>query len=277
MNARALNTRTHIVPMADGARLHAESTGLGETLVLVPGWACSAEVFEANVPAWAEHHRVIAYDPRSQGRSGQSANGNTYGQRGHDLNDVLNALEVDSAALLGWSLGVYDVLSYVREYGTSRVRSLVLIDESMRIVKEGDDDWGEGTAEEVAGLIGLVGGDGYLPFFREYMAAGFEGEAPGGLLDRLTATAAALPPERAAALLEDATRHDFRATAIAAARKVPVLQIVRRDWAEAALRWIHGNQPGARAEVLGGHLMLLEYPDELNRLVLEFLGAPAGG
>ena len=267
-----MNRVSHAVRLPDGARLYVETIGRGEALVLVPGWACSTEVFDRNIPAWADRYRVIAYDPRSQGRSEQTAEGNSYDQRGRDLDCVLDALQVESASLLGWSLGVYDILSYVRRYGTDRIRSLVLIDESMRIVKEREDDWGEGTAEEIAGLIDMVNGDAYLPFVREYMASGFEGEAPAELLDRLAETASALPPARAAALLEDAARQDFRATAATAAGKIPVMQILRKDWADTALDWIGENQPNARVDVLGGHLMLLEYPDELNRLVLEFLG-----
>lgn len=271
-----MNRVSHVVALPDGARLYAEAVGRGEALVLVPGWACSAEVFDRNIPAWADRYHVIAYDPRSQGRSEQAAASNDYIQRGHDLHRVLDALDVDSASLAGWSLGVYDVLSYIREYGTDRVRSLVLIDESMRIVKEREDDWGEGDTGEIAGLIKLVKDGAYLPFFREYMASGFEGHAPDELLDRLTETASALPPALAAALLEDAARHDFGPTASAAARKVPVMQVVRRDWSDAALRWIRKHQPNARIEVLGGHLMLLEYADELNGLVLDFLGSLDG-
>ncbi len=271
-----MNRVSHAVRLPDGARLYVETIGRGEALVLVPGWACSTEVFERNIPAWADRYRVIAYDPRSQGRSEQTATGNNYDQRGRDLQCVLDAMEVETASLLGWSLGVYDILSYVRHYGTDRVRSLILIDESMRVIRESEDDWGEGTAEDIAGLIGIVNGNAYLPFVREYMASGFEGEAPAELLDRLTETASALPPARAAALLEEATCHDFRSTAAAAARKVPVMQVVRRDWADAADRWIREHQPNARLEVLGGHLMLLEYPDELNRLVLEFMGDSSG-
>ena len=244
--------------------------------MLVPGWACSTEIFDKNFSAWANHYRVIAYDPRSQGRSEQTAAGNNYDQRGLDLHDVLDAMEVETASLLGWSLGVYDVLSYVRRFGAGRVRSLILIDESMRIVKERENDWGEGSAEEVAGLIATVKTESYLPFVREYMAAGFEGEAPAELLDRITRTASELPPARAAGLLEDAARQDFRSTAAMAAGQVPVMQILRRDWADSALAWIRENQPSARVEVLGGHLMLLEYADQLNQFVLEFLGNSSG-
>ena len=83
----------------------------------------------------------------------------------------------------------------------------------------------------------------------------------------MTETAAALPAERAAALLEDATRRDFWAISCQAAERVPVLQILRND----ATRWIRANQPNARVKVLGGHLMLQEYPVAFNNAVLSFL------
>ncbi len=260
-----------MLELSDGTRIRIEQAGAGMPLVLVPGWACSIEVFEQNIPAFAEHFRVIAYDPRSQGGSDQALAGNDYAQRGDDLHELLDILQLPEAVLLGWSLGVYDVLAYLDRHGCERVKALVLVDESPRIVKSGAEDWGEGFADEVAALIETVGGEGYLPFFREYMAAGFEGEAPAALLDRMTETAAALPPERAAMLLEDAARRDFSALSSRAAQTVPVMQIVRHDWAEAAKRWVAAHQPSARIEVLGAHLMLLEYPDAFNDAVLSFL------
>ena len=239
--------------------------------MLIPGWACSIEVFARNVPAFAEHYRVIAYDPRSQGRSDQTAIGNDFAQRGDDLHQLLQALDLERVTLLGWSLGVFDALSYVERHGFDRVASLVLVDESPKVVKSDDGDWGEGNANEIADLIAAVDGAGYLPFFREYMAAGFEGEAPATLLDEMTDCAALLPPARAAVLLADAARRDFSAIARQAARAVPVMQLLRKDWAAAARRWIRANQPAAHIDVLGGHLMLLEYPQAFNRAVLSFL------
>ena len=106
------------------------------------------------------------------------------------------------------------------------------------------------------------------------MAAGFEGDAPEELLDRMTASAAAVPAQRAAALLKDATQYDFTAVLRLASERVPVMQVLRKDWSEPATRWIRANQPTARIEVLGGHLMLVEYPEAFNRAVLSFL---AGG
>ena len=143
-------------------------------------------------------------------------------------------LDLPRVILLDWSLGVFDVLAYLDRHGLDRVVALVLVDESPKIVKSSAEDWGEGDADEIAALIETVGGSGYLPFFREYMAEGFDGEAPPALLDRMTETAAALPAGRAAALLRDAAQRDFSILSKHAARELPVLQIIREDWAIAA-------------------------------------------
>ena len=257
--------------LSDGTGIWVEQTGEGAPLILIPGWACSTDVFRSNIPAFAERFRVVAYDPRSQGASEQTPEGNGYAQRGEDLAELIEALDLSGVVLLGWSLGVYDVLAYVDRHGFDRVAALVLVDESPKIIKSGPDDWGEGAPEEIAGLIETVNGEGYLPFLREYMAAGFDGEAPAELLDQMTSTASALPPERAAALLEDAAQQDYSAASSRAAAAVPVLQIVREDWAAEAKAWIEANQPQARLEILGGHLMLIEYAEAFNASVLAFL------
>ena len=55
--------------LGDGTGIRIEQAGSGTPLVLIPGWACSIGVFQHHIPAFAEHFRVIAYDPRSQGDS----------------------------------------------------------------------------------------------------------------------------------------------------------------------------------------------------------------
>ena len=263
--------REHKITLPDGARIRLQQTGAGRPLVLIPGWACSIEAFERNVPAFAERYHVIAYDPRSQGRSDQTAAGNNFAQRGDDLQHLIETLGLHRVALLGWSLGVFDALSYLARHGLGRVSALVLVDESPKILRSDVRDWGEGDADELAELIAAVDGPGYLPFFRNYLADGFDGEAPTALLDKMTAIAAALPPKRAAALLQDAARQDFTVVARRAATEMPVMQILRRDWANEATRWIRSNQPTAHIKVFGGHLMLQEYPRTFNRAVLSFL------
>ena len=147
----------------------------------------------------------------------------------------------------------------------------MLVDESPTIIRTAAGDWGEGSREEISALIKLVDSPDYLPFFRQYIASGFDGTAPDAILDQMSETAAALPPYRAAALLTDATEQDFREISARSAEQLPILQVVRRDWAEAAQRWIAANQPKARVAVLGGHMMLYEYAQAFNSAVLSFL------
>ena len=99
--------------------------------------------------------------------------GNTYAQHGRDLHEFIEALELDSVVLMGWSLGVFDAYAYMDEFGTDRVEAFVAVDESPRIIKADDQDWGEDSADGVAELLQLVGSENYLPFFSDYMAAGF--------------------------------------------------------------------------------------------------------
>lgn len=259
------------VTLPSGLRLHYQSWGEGVPLLCLPGWAYSTEIFARNLPALAQQYQVICIDPRSHGRSDVTAKGNDYGQHGKDLQAFINALNLKEFALLGWSLGVYDIYAYIDQFGLEGVKAVVAVDESPRIVRQSDQDWGEGPKEEIDGLIELVRSDAYLGFFRDYMASGFVKPPEDELLDRFTKIASSLTPEVAAGLLEDAAGRDYTGVAIKTAQNVPVLNIVREDWSEAAQRWISEHQPGTDTRILGNHLMLYEFADNFNSYVLSFL------
>jgi len=72
--------------------------------------------------------RVIAVDPRSQGASTKTSDGNTPESRATDLHDVLASLAVSRSVLVGWSQGAQDVSAYLQRYGTSSVGGVVLVD-----------------------------------------------------------------------------------------------------------------------------------------------------
>ena len=255
----------------EACKLYYQTAGSGDAVVFIPGWAYTTDLFEKNLPVISKEFKVVAYDPRSHGRSQVSEQGNNYLQYGRDLNKLIKSIELENVILLGWSLGVTTAYSYFEQFGMDNVQAFISVDETPTIIKRNDDDWGEGTQEEVQGLIDHVKSGVYLEFFREYMAEGFDGEAPEELLDRFTKHAESLSPEMAASLLEDAARRDYSEIAITVAEKMPVLQILRKDWSENAINWISQNQPSAQTEVLGGHLMVYEYADEFNKIVLEFI------
>ncbi len=76
--------------------------------VLVPGWACSAYVFHANVGAvLASGHRVLIVEPRGFGGSSKPLASGEYVAPGlvRHLLATLDALDIDRVALLGLSMG----------------------------------------------------------------------------------------------------------------------------------------------------------------------------
>jgi len=116
---------------SDGVRLHYLSAGRGPTLVFVPGWTMPAEIWSAQLEHFARHYRVVALDPRSQGRSEIAKDGHEPARRARDIHELLDAIQAESAVLIGWSLGVLEVLAYTDAFGSERLKALVLVDNSI--------------------------------------------------------------------------------------------------------------------------------------------------
>lgn len=256
--------------LSSGLHVHVEKQGTGLPVICVPGWAYTTKVFANNLSVIGQQYLAISYDPRSHGSSSRTEEGNDYGQHGRDLADIIRALGLDEFVLLGWSLGVYDIYSYLDQFGFEGVRAVISVDQSPKIIKQSDTDWGEGSIEEIEGLIQLVNAD-YLNFFSEYMTSGFMEVPDPGVVSSFTNYAVSLTPAQAAGLLRDAADRDYCDLAMQVSERVPVLQMLRKDWSEAALNWIKKFQPKAETCVLGNHLMLYEYPKEFNTTVLNFL------
>jgi pimeloyl-ACP methyl ester carboxylesterase len=256
----------------DGHELHVECygdfSGKRQVMVLIPGWAYTAAVFENNIPVLGRHYDVLAFDPRGHGRSSPCRTGHSYEQHGEDLRHLLQSLQINRFVLLGWSLGVYDALCYLQQFGSESVSALIAVDESPRIVQLHENDWGEGDAEAVAGLVATVRSPSYLSFFSDYMLAGFKKAPAPELVERFCAYAATLRADDAADLLLDATRYDFTALYRKLDQQIPVLQLVRDDWARPAEAWCAEHTANAQFVSFGEHLMLFEFPEQFNQQVL---------
>lgn len=94
-----------LVPVATGVRLNVSQTGTGEPLLLIMGTACSVGFWEPLVAPFAEQHRVIAYDSRGLGQSERGQEPITMTSLAGDAAALLDALEIERAHVLGWSLG----------------------------------------------------------------------------------------------------------------------------------------------------------------------------
>lgn len=117
-----------MIAARDGTIIHVTDAGVGPAVVLIHGWPLNGDMWEYQTLALIEAgFRVITYDRRGFGRSGHPAGGYDYGTFADDLADVLDALDVARAALIGFSMGGGEVARYLGKYGAEKISSVALI------------------------------------------------------------------------------------------------------------------------------------------------------
>lgn len=110
---------------SNDCNLYWTTIGSGPPLVLIRGLARSHRYFEPIVPLLARRFQVILFDNRGAGRSESPPGPYTSAQMADDVASVLDAAGVQSAWLLGMSLGGMIALDVVQRH-PERVRGLVL-------------------------------------------------------------------------------------------------------------------------------------------------------
>ncbi|WP_111397319.1 alpha/beta fold hydrolase [Humitalea rosea] len=112
----------------DGTEIYYKDWGHGRPVVFCHGWPLNADSWEAQMlHLGANGFRVIAHDRRGHGRSSQPWDGNDMDHYADDLADLINALDLRDATLIGFSTGGGEVARYVGRHGTGRVAQLVLV------------------------------------------------------------------------------------------------------------------------------------------------------
>jgi non-heme chloroperoxidase len=112
----------------DGTAIFYKDWGKGQPVVFSHGWPLNADAWDAQMQFLGEHgYRVIAHDRRSHGRSGQTWDGNNMDQYTDDLEEVMNALKVSDAVMVGHSTGGGEVARFIGRHGAKRVAKAVLI------------------------------------------------------------------------------------------------------------------------------------------------------
>ena len=102
--------------------LYYEDRGAGKPVVLVHGWPLSGASWERQTAALlASGHRVITYDRRGFGRSSQPSLGYDYDTLASDTYKLITALDLQGAALAGFSMGGGEVARYLGQYDEGRV------------------------------------------------------------------------------------------------------------------------------------------------------------
>jgi non-heme chloroperoxidase len=108
--------------------LYYEDHGAGKPVVLIHGYPLSGASWEKQVPALlAAGHRVITYDRRGFGRSGQPTSGYNYDTFAEDLQKLVTQLDLRDFSLVGFSMGGGEVARYFGKHGSKGVRRAVFV------------------------------------------------------------------------------------------------------------------------------------------------------
>ncbi len=106
----------------DGTDLYVKDWGSGRPIVLLHGWPLTADSWDDQALALAEAgNRVIAYDRRGFGRSGQPFGGYDYDTLADDLAEVLDQAGAHDATIVGFSMGGGEVARYFSRHGGKSV------------------------------------------------------------------------------------------------------------------------------------------------------------
>lgn len=112
----------------DGAKIYFKDWGTGQPIVFSHGWPLSADAWDGQMLFLGMRgYRVIAHDRRGHGRSNQTWNGNDMNTYADDLAELIDALDLRDAVIVGHSTGGGEVARYIGRHGTSRLAKAVLL------------------------------------------------------------------------------------------------------------------------------------------------------
>ena len=108
--------------------LYYEDHGTGKPVILIHGYPLSGASWEKQIAVLlAAGHRVITYDRRGFGKSSQPTTGYNYDTFAEDLHKLVTQLELRDFALAGFSMGGGEVARYIGRYGPKGVSKAVFI------------------------------------------------------------------------------------------------------------------------------------------------------
>jgi pimeloyl-ACP methyl ester carboxylesterase len=251
--------------------IEAGKLGAQPALVFIPGWSTGADIWRQQIDRFAPTHRVIAFDPRSQGESTITTRDNTPEIRAQDLRNLLEQLEAHRPVLIGWSQGVQDLAAYIERYGTHDLAGLVLVDAA---ISDGADGI-SARVEEVAAQFKMfaVYQAHHEEYLRGMMSAIISKPQPGGMVDGFVATGMKTPPSIGVGML---VADLFGVNRTAALKKIdcPTFIIASAKSDELARQQAGASQiPNARFEKIDdtAHAVFLDQPVRFDELLEKFM------
>lgn len=251
-----------------GVNIHyiAAHTAKGKkpSLLFVPGIMMPAWIWDKQIEYFSKNFQVAAMEPRSQGLSDQASDGHYAYSLAEDIKAVVDKLKLEPLVLIGWSIGVPQVINYAARFASKNLLGLVLID-------------------------GIVGADHNEPFYqsmiqywsqfqtdreantRAFIKSIFKQQKPDSFLEKLIETAKNTPTNTAMTLIYNYILQDFR----------PLLPTIQTPTLIATIDGPRLNYMTEMQKMLpcaemklfqsAGHALFADQPDQFNQILEQFI------
>jgi pimeloyl-ACP methyl ester carboxylesterase len=269
---------------SDGVELSLLEAGSGSPLLMLPGWSQTAAMFRHQLEGLSDRYRVIALDWRGHGHSQKVAHGYRLSRFAMDLHEVIKALDLESVAVLGHSMGNGVLWCHWDLFGRDRFSKMIIAEQPPTLLARSawppQERIRAGCIVEASQLVtscdSLEGPDATV-FARDFVA--------GMLSDRVSEEDRRfiiqenlrLPRHAAASLLQNTATADWRdlipridIPTLICAGKASIVPYASQEWIQ---QQITGAKIVAfEADEGGSHFMFWEAFEKFNHVVAEFLG-----
>ena len=249
---------------SDKVKLHYIEAGQGQAILFIPGWLMPADVWEPQFKELSKNYHVIALDPRSQGQSDMTEVGNNPLRRSQDIHELLDYLHLDSVVLVGWSLGAFDTLAYLDQFGTDKLYALVLVDSPLAAPS------GPAPTQRGPFLQRLI--NDREKANKSYVWSLFKKEQSPEFYKKLNLLVARVPTDIALATLDNTQPGENWQPSLKTLGQIPLLYAITPKFAKQAA-YLQQVDPEARVETfdLSGHALFVDEPEHFNATLKDFL------
>ncbi|GAB3442769.1 alpha/beta hydrolase [Massilia solisilvae] len=270
-------SRPNTIRAADGTELFYRTWGEGRPVLFVASWSMPSESWQYQMMHLLDRGlRVIAFDRRGHGRSGDPGRGYDFDTLADDIAAVVEALSLRGVTLVGHSMGCNEIVRYLARHGTARVARAALLGTVTPYLPQAPDNpdgidqavFDTFRNDELARDFPQWVDDNMVPFVFEETPQGMK-----GWIRQLAFTASLHALRECHAAL---THTDFRADLPRI--DIPVLLIAGDADATCPLELTAKRSaallPNATLKVYEGapHGMFITHMDRVNADLLEFIG-----
>lgn len=123
----------------DGEKIHLQVSGDGPPIVMLHGWTCNHEEWFPFLGPLTARHTVYRWDARGHGtHPAPRATPPTVQRMARDLKNLLEHYDLHDAVAVGHSMGALTLWQYIADNGCARLGKVCLIDQSPKLMTDGD-------------------------------------------------------------------------------------------------------------------------------------------